>query len=76
MDRVDAARGEFVGGRLDPATAVEFAADPRVDRVVRGGGCRSTALRCRSAYRFFWDPGVVFRDLGFRVLLSFAPSRP
>ncbi|MEE8526431.1 MAG: SUMF1/EgtB/PvdO family nonheme iron enzyme [Thermoanaerobaculia bacterium] len=63
---------------IDPAApAADLAGGAhRVRRVVRGGCCWGTALRCRSAYRGIGGPGLGFGDLGFRVLLSSAPSRP
>ncbi|MEE8526430.1 MAG: SUMF1/EgtB/PvdO family nonheme iron enzyme, partial [Thermoanaerobaculia bacterium] len=61
---------------LDPATPADVAGGPRVGRVVRGGSCRFTARWCRSACRDSRGPGLEFWDQGFRVLLSFAPSRP
>lgn len=61
---------------IDPAgSRADLAAAPRARRVVRGGSFGSSARRCRSAYRYFWSPRVVFGDQGFRVLLSSAPSR-
>ncbi len=62
---------------VEPAAhPADLATSPRVGRVVRGGSCWDSAQRCRSACRDGWHPWVVFRSLGFRVLLSSAPSRP
>ncbi len=50
------------------------AVGPRVPRVMRGGSYVDPAQWCRSACRGIRDPGLEFRNLGFRVLLSSAPS--
>lgn len=39
------------------------------DRVVRGGGFRSPAARCRTAARHHEPPGQASNDLGFRVVI-------
>ncbi|MEM9294127.1 MAG: SUMF1/EgtB/PvdO family nonheme iron enzyme [Acidobacteriota bacterium] len=57
------------------AVTADLAAPPRVGRVVRGGGCWSTARWCRSAFRDLRHPRSEFWSQGFRVLLSSAPSR-
>jgi len=48
--------------------------DPLVDsgpnRVVRGGSWSSSSFDCRSAFRDGDDPGLAYRDLGFRVCLA------
>ena len=55
--------------------AADLAASPRAVRVFRGGSCWNSARDCRSAFRGNWVPVVAaIRDLGFRVLLPFAPS--
>jgi formylglycine-generating enzyme required for sulfatase activity/tRNA A-37 threonylcarbamoyl transferase component Bud32 len=55
-----------------------YAASPRRDppgpyrgtvRVYRGGGWRSSGMRCRSACRGRWVPSYRSSDLGFRVAL-------
>ena len=74
-------QGERYAGRegrvhpVDPAAqSADLAEGPRANRVVRGGSWWSSAQGCRSAYRNFRVPRDEFRDLGFRVLLSSAPS--
>ncbi len=63
--------------KVDPAElAADLAASPRAGRVFRGGSYLNSARGARSAYRFGWVPGDRVRDLGFRVLLPFAPSDP
>ncbi|MBR5161471.1 MAG: formylglycine-generating enzyme family protein, partial [Thermoguttaceae bacterium] len=37
------------------------------DRVIRGGSWNSDARSCRSAYRFYNEPGYRSNRLGFRV---------
>jgi formylglycine-generating enzyme required for sulfatase activity len=54
-----------VGGVTDPQGAVTGS-----DRVVRGGGWGDFASYCRSADRYFINPGNRFNGLGFRVLLA------
>ena len=39
------------------------------ERVLRGGSYGNSARRARSAFRVGFDPGVVFGNLGFRVVL-------
>ncbi len=69
---------QATGLTVDPAeTPADLAAaSPRVRRVFRGGSFWGTAQFARSAYRNHWNPGVRNVDLGFRVLLPFAPSDP
>jgi formylglycine-generating enzyme required for sulfatase activity len=43
-------------------------------RVLRGGSFWNDADRARAAYRDFWDPDFVSRDLGFRVVLPAVPE--
>jgi formylglycine-generating enzyme required for sulfatase activity len=80
----DAERYHGREGKVHPVDPTDSPADlaggatagaPRVVRVLRGGGFWSIALDCRSAYRGIGDPWSVIRVLGFRVLLSSAPSR-
>ena len=68
--------GQAEGLSVDPADppADLAAASPRVPRVVRGGSYWHTARWARSAFRVHWLPWNRFDDLGFRVLLPFAPS--
>ena len=48
----------------DPITDAQGAA-----RVVRGGSCRNSPERCRSSYRFNYEPDDRFNYLGFRVVV-------
>ena len=57
------------------ASLADLTAPHRVRRVVRGGSYWLSAQRCRAAYRSSGAPGFVLEGLGFRVLLSSAPSR-
>jgi formylglycine-generating enzyme required for sulfatase activity len=43
-------------------------------RVLRGGSWNFVAGRCRSAYRYWWGPGVRLRFGGFRVCLVRGPA--
>ena len=43
-------------------------------RVLRGGSWFFTAVRCRSACRFWWRPGGRVGDCGFRVCLVRGPA--
>ena len=65
--------GDEAGVRLDPGAAPP-AADPGLDRVVRGGSWSNSARVCRSAYRYLWNPRYQWLHLGFRVLLPPSPS--
>jgi formylglycine-generating enzyme required for sulfatase activity len=47
-------------------------ADSGDDRVVRGGGWYGDAFNCRSAYRYFYSPGLRSLDIGFRLARSVA----
>ena len=62
---------EWCGDWFDKYTA-EPATDPRgpkqaTDRVIRGGGWRSVAVYCRSAFRGGFEPRCRGTGLGFRV---------
>ena len=59
---------------VDPASFAADLAEPRDHRVIRGGSYWSDPRNVRSAYRSLRDPWIVDLDLGFRVLLPFAPS--
>ncbi len=63
--------------RIDPTVSpADLAALPRVGCVLRGGSCWFSPQWCRSAYRYVGGPGDEVGGLGFRVLLSSAPSPP
>ncbi|MCG8455116.1 MAG: SUMF1/EgtB/PvdO family nonheme iron enzyme [Holophagales bacterium] len=64
------------GLQLDPSVAPADLADggPREPRVIRGGSVWDDAQRCRAAFRSHGGPGLRLVNLGFRVLLPFAPS--
>ena len=49
----------------------EIAPPTRVNRLVRGGGWKSQAFHCRSAYRDGLNPDLGSNDLGFRLARSF-----
>ena len=61
---------------VDPADlSADLAAPfPRDHRVIRGGSGWNSPRSVRSAYRNHRGPGNRNQDLGFRVLLPFAPS--
>jgi hypothetical protein len=58
-----------VNGVCDPEEPGKGGAN----RVIRGGGWYISARFCRSAFRNWWDPGVRYGDLGFRVCLLSGP---
>jgi formylglycine-generating enzyme required for sulfatase activity len=39
-------------------------------RVLRGGSWSGTPQYCRTAYRSYWQPGLRYRNFGFRLALS------
>jgi formylglycine-generating enzyme required for sulfatase activity len=55
------------GGSSDPCYSTD---DEGVKRVLRGGCCRSAAIECRSAARWFDVPGRKQPFIGFRVVLQ------
>ncbi len=58
--------GNYPGGTVtDPTGAASG-----TDRVLRGGCWFLTARNCRSASRFRFEPGLRYRDLGFRLALA------
>ena len=63
---------------VDPAESpADLAApSPRAVRLIRGGCYWVDALLSRSAFRNGLDPWLRSVNLGFRVLLPFAPSEP
>ena len=64
----EAYKGREDGITIDPAAPAGAASHGGL-RVVRGGSCWVTADWARSACRSRYDPGSVFGDQGFRVLL-------
>ena len=60
--------------------SAEPAADPAAPRgdgrVIRGGCCRNSALRSRSAFRFVRYPWYRYLILGFRLVVPGRPSEP
>ena len=65
----DAYKKRRYGIEIDPGTVEPTAASRGGERVIRGGSFTNAADWTRSAFRFWWHPGVVFRSHGFRVLL-------
>jgi formylglycine-generating enzyme required for sulfatase activity len=66
----DGYAAKLVGGR-DPKMTAEDS-----DRVFRGGGWRSSAWYCRSAYRGWHAPSYRTFTLGFRLALSSSEQNP
>jgi formylglycine-generating enzyme required for sulfatase activity len=58
----------YPGTVTDPTGAVSGAS-----RVIRGGGFFSSARGCRSAIRFYNDPGIRFSNFGFRPARTASP---
>ena len=64
---------KLYGGRvnIDPATPAEtLSGESGNNRVMRGGGCVSSAAECRPAYRYPLQPAFRSYMVGFRLLCS------
>ncbi|MBL7222669.1 MAG: formylglycine-generating enzyme family protein [Candidatus Brocadiae bacterium] len=69
---LDTFRGDFYGKSPtdDPACA-----EPRPERVERGGSWAFTRDYCRAAFRFRLKPAESYDTLGFRVVLAPVPGK-
>jgi formylglycine-generating enzyme required for sulfatase activity len=59
--------------RVDGACDPEEPGEPGANRVIRGGGWYFSARVCRSAFRFWKNPGYRYGYRGFRVRLVSDP---
>ncbi len=63
----------YKGAPKDVSVWVKSDDNDNISQVLRGGSWDSSPENCRSAYRNFYSPGLMFSYLGFRVVCVAVP---